>query len=194
MRPFVHSCILFVSGCLLLVSCQGNYTPKPRGYFRIDLPEKKYREYRGDCPFSFECPVYSEIENDRSRNAQPCWINVDYKQFKAKLHLSYKSVKEASLNSLIEDSRMLVYKHTAKADAINETLIKNRNHVSGMFYDLQGSTASSVQFYLTDSTTHFLRASLYFYSEPQPDSLAPVLDFLRKDVSHMIDSFRWTGK
>ena len=44
-------------------------------------------------------------------------------------------------------------------------------------YDLKGNTASSLQFFVTDSTRNFLRGSLYFNAEPNKDSLAPVMDF-----------------
>lgn len=186
--------LLLAISCLGFFSCQDNYTPKPRGYFRIDFPKKQYQQYQGECPFSFEFPVYAEVKKDASKNTQPCWINVEYGAFRAKLHLSYKEVTKDNLNSLIEDSRMLVYKHTVKADAINESVIKTKNNVSGIFYALEGSTASAVQFYLTDSTRNFIRGSLYFYTVPRPDSLAPVITFLKKDITHMIDTFRWTGK
>jgi gliding motility-associated lipoprotein GldD len=182
-----------VSALLLAVvfsSCEGDYTPKPRGFFRIDFPEKKYQQYAAECPFTFEYPVYSTIEKNESPQAEPCWINVNYTPFRAKLHLSYKPV-ENNLNKLIEDSRSLVYKHTVKAEAINEAPISTGNGVYGIFYEIQGNTASSVQFYVTDSTSRFIRGSLYFFSVPQADSLAPVAAFLEKDITHMISTLRW---
>lgn len=176
--------------CLLLFSCDGNYTPKPRGYFRIDFPEKTYHTYNEDCPFSFDYPVYAEVRKDEERPGTYCWLNVVFPSFKGNLHISYKPV-DGDFNSLVEDSRTLVYKHTVRADAINEKMISADGKVYGMYYELEGNAASPLQFYLTDSSRHFLRAALYFYTVPRPDSLAPVAEFIKKDIEKLIGSFRW---
>jgi gliding motility-associated lipoprotein GldD len=176
-------------GLVFLLSCDGNYTPKPRGYFRIDFPNKDYKAYAGDCPFTFEYPVYSRVEKD-DREDFPCWLNVVFPSFKGNLHISYRSIK-GDLNSLMEDTRTLVYKHTVKADAINEISLNNPPNVSGVLYEIEGNAASPVQFYLTDSSRHFLRAALYFYTVPRPDSIAPVVEFIRTDLDRLIRSFRW---
>ncbi len=82
--------------------------------------------------------------------------------------------------------------HITRADAINEELIYNTDkRVFGILYDLKGNTATAVQFFVTDSINHFLRGSLYFSSEPNPDSLAPVIDFFRQDIAHMIETLKW---
>ncbi len=87
---------------------------------------------------------------------------------------------------------MNVKNHITKADAINEQVISNReNKVYGILYDLKGNTASAVQFYVTDSIKHYLRGSLYFATEPNPDSLAPVIDFFREDIIHLIETLKW---
>jgi gliding motility-associated lipoprotein GldD len=92
----------------------------------------------------------------------------------------------------VEDSRSLVYKHTIKADAIDESpVIRPEENVYGIIYDLRGNTASSLQFFLTDSIQNFIRGSLYFNTTPNSDSLAPVVGFIRKDIMHMIESFEW---
>ena len=67
--------------CILFNSCAGDYSPKPRSYFRIDLPEKKYQVYSGDCPYSFDFPIYAQILPDNDKEAKPCWIDVHYPQF-----------------------------------------------------------------------------------------------------------------
>jgi gliding motility-associated lipoprotein GldD len=185
--PALFPALLLITG---LISCQDDYTPKPRGFFRIDLPEKSYQEYKGDCPFTFEHPVYSAIEKDDGRNAQPCWLDIKFPRFNATLHLSYRPVNK-DLNRLVEDSRSLVYKHTVKAEAINEAPVELPQGVAGILYGIEGNTASSLQFHLTDSTRHFLRGSLYFYNVPQADSVAPVQAFLEQDIRHMIQTFRW---
>ncbi len=158
---------------------------------RIDFPEKVYRIYDSLCPYSFEFPVYGKIVADTERIAEPCWINIEFKKFGGKLHISYKPVNH-NVNKFIEDSRILAYKHTIKADAIRETVYTNDSaRVYGLLYEIKGDAASSVQFYLTDSNRHFLRGSLYFYVQPDADSLAPVIDFFLEDIRHLMETFEW---
>lgn len=184
--------VLVLAGMIFFVSCDGDYTPKPRGFFRIELPEKSYVLYNPfDCPYSFEYPSYARVETDSGSNSEPCWINIDYPQFQAEINISYKPVT-GDLENYLEDSRTLAYRHTVRAEAINEKLIETENpEVHGIYYELEGNTASAVQFFVTDSTRHFLRGSLYFNVAPQRDSLNPVIDFVKEDIVHMINTFQW---
>jgi gliding motility-associated lipoprotein GldD len=184
--------ILLLLCTLFLFSCEEEYSPRPRGYFRIDLPEHRYKHFApDDCPYSFDINKRAFIGNDRGKISEPCWVNILYPQYKSTIHLSYKRV-ENNLQKYLEDSRTLVYKHTVKASDIQEKLIINdAAKVYGLVYFLEGNAASSLQFYLTDSTDHFLRGALYFNAKPNPDSIAPVQDFIHKDIIHFIESFRW---
>lgn len=176
----------------LLLSCSESYTPKPRGYFRIDLPERAYRDFDTTFPYAFGYPVYAEVSPDVSKLAEPWWINVRYKPFNATLHISYKPV-HGNLASYLEDARTLVNKHIPKASAITQREYADTAHrVFGLVYDIRGADAASpIQFYLTDSTTGFIRGALYFNQVPNNDSLSPVIDFLKGDIEHMIATFRW---
>jgi len=175
-----------------LAGCDSVETPKPRGFFRIDLPEKEYRLLDSIFPYSFEYPLYARIAGDPNAPNEPNWINIEYPLFKAKLHLSYKTVNN-NLDIYSEDAHSMVMKHIPKASAIEEIRIDNdENNIHGLIYDIKGSGAASVyQFYITDSTEHFLRGALYFNTLPNNDSLAPVIDFLKADISHMLETARW---
>jgi gliding motility-associated lipoprotein GldD len=177
---------------IVLASCNQEYTPKPRGYMRIDLPEHTYSQVETDCPYSFEIADYAQFVPDTRQFSDPCWFNIDYPQFKAKLHFSYKPVKN-NLGIYLEDSRTLTNKHISKASNIEEALIiKDDTRVFGTIYEVEGSRAASpIQFHLTDSTDHFLRGALYFNVAPNNDSLAPVIDFLREDVLRFIETLEW---
>lgn len=170
-----------------------DYSPKPRGFFRIEYPKKEYRAYQEGCPFSFDYPKYGSIEQDKSRGAKPCWQNIQFGQFNATLHLSYEPIKsKAEFNELVEDAHKLSFKHTVKATSIDEGVIAYPGKkVYGIYYTIDGNAASSAQFFLTDSTRHYLRGALYFNSEPRLDSIQPVLNFLKKDVDVMIKTFKW---
>lgn len=189
--------------CLILVtiiplaifSCQNSYVPKPRGYYRIDFPPKKYRIFDTTFPYTFEYPVYSKIVRDSSKMAEPYWINIVYYPYNAQLHISYKTIKH-NLATYLNDSHTLVNKHIPKANAISQReYVDTVENVYGLVYEISGSDAASTyQFYLTDSTQNFVRAALYFDLVPNNDSLAPVIDFLKKDIEHMIMTFRWKKK
>lgn len=191
LRPI--TCISFLLAILLCVSCNDNYAPKPRGYFRIELPGKSYQRYNGPCPFSFEYPSYAVISPDNSANSERCWQNITIPQFNATIHLSYHPVQSRkTLTELSEDSRTFAFKHTSKATSIDEAKIYDpEKRKFGVYYTIEGNTASFAQFYLTDSTRHYLRAALYFNEEPRADSIKPVLAFLKKDIDILIKSFHW---
>lgn len=177
---------------IFLYSCGESYAPKPRGYFRIDLPEKEYRRFDTTFPYAFEYPVYAEITPDPHSPGEKYWINVNYLPFNATLHMSYKKV-EGNLITYLEDSHKMVTKHIPKADAIYDSLIVDRDrNMFGLVYRLEGSGAASpYQFFLTDSTSNFVRGALYFNTVPNNDSLGPVINFLRRDIDHMINTFKW---
>ena len=176
---------------LLSTSCKESYTPKPTGYLRVDYPEKSYHLYSDQEYFEFEIPDYAVVEIDSGPRGNEGWINVAVPQLNGKIHLSYKAVGD-NLNAYITDCRELVYKHTVKAQEIVETPFIDRDmNRFGMVYDLKGEVASAVQFFITDSTSHFLRGSLYFNIRPNRDSLNPVIDFLREDIMHLIETTQW---
>ncbi len=194
--PFRHFLIKSSSISFLLVllfsACSDSYTPKPRGYFRIDLPEQSYQAFDTTYPFTFDYPKYAVITADSSKIAEPFWINIRYKRFNATLHFSYKVVK-GNLAKYLDDAHTLVNKHIPKANAISQREYSDPGHrVFGLVYDIRGADAASpYQFYLTDSSSNFARGALYFNHVPNNDSLAPVIEFLKKDLEHMITTFRW---
>ena len=174
-------------------ACDNAYSPKPRGYYRIEFPKKAYQKYNSNCPYSFDYPKYTTIVRDSSGNANPCWLNMNFPEFNGSLHLSYQPITSKKVfNQLIEDARTFAFKHTVKATAIDEGMISYPNKkVYGIYYSIKGNTASSIQFFLTDSTNHYLRGALYFNEEPRLDSIQPVLDFVEKDIDVFIKSFKW---
>jgi len=179
-------------------SCSDVAVPRPKGYFRIDLPEKKYlpfnkgKESASPLPLSFEYPSYGQLKFQGDYLNKQGWFNIEFPEFRAKIYLTYKDINN-NLDTLLEQTYKLnVRNHITKADAINEQVVNNEeNKVYGILYDLKGNTASAVQFYLTDSLKHYLRGSLYFEAEPDKDSLAPVIEFFREDVLHLIETLEW---
>lgn len=188
---------LIVLCTLCLPSCGSDsddiQTPKPNAYFRIYLPEKKYKLFSDSCAFEFEYPEYAVVMPDNDPNAEPCWKNIIFPRFGAEINLSYKPVNN-DLSKFLDDSWTLATRHQVKASGMPETpVMRDSAKVYGLMFEIEGNAASSLQFYLTDSTHHFIRGALYFFARPNYDSLAPVIGFIKKDVERMITTLRWKG-
>lgn len=183
--------LLLLTAALVPTGCRQPAVPRPAGYFRIELPEKSYVQYETPCAYSIEYPAYGTINLRPAVATDTCWMDIEFPAFRAKVHLTYFNLDD-NLASLTEMSRELAYKHTIRADAIDEKLwADDSSRVYGIMYDLKGNTASSVQFFVTDSTSHYLRGSLYFTAQPNEDSLMPVISFLREDIIHLIETLNW---
>ncbi len=197
-RQFAVLCLL-ISLFGLLISCNSPYHPetKKRGYFKIDFPEKKYQVFdMPGYPYTFEYPVYSNIIKDTTffdDKAGDYWINIDIPRFAGRIHISYKPITSPAVyESLKQDAFKMAYKqHVDIATNIDESRLTTANGVNGLYFDLGGNTATANQFFLTDSTKHFLRGALYFDATPRADSLGIVNDFLKKDLEHLIETLRW---
>ena len=191
-KPRVRSNLYIVLVmCLGLCGCGQRFVPKPYGYFRVDLPEATYQAFQEpDYPYTFRYSTLAEIR-PKQEPGERFWLDVYYPRFDARIHCSYKPVQR-NLRELSADAQDFVFKHAGKATAIPEQGFDNPEaRVFGVFYELRGNTASPYQFYLTDSTTHFFRAAVYFNCPPNQDSLSPVIGYLGQDVQHMIETFEW---
>lgn len=182
--------------CVLLFSCNSNYTPKPRGYFRISFPEHQYKVFdEPGYPYSFEVPVYANILKDTSffedRPPNPWWINIDFPRFNARIYVSYRAIGPDSFDKLRDDAFKMTFKHTYKATSIDPSPIQTANGVGGIFFNVGGNAATAQQFFLSDTTRHFLRGALYFDATPNEDSLGIVNNFLQEDMKHLINTFKW---
>jgi gliding motility-associated lipoprotein GldD len=168
------------------LACNDSYTPKPRGFSRIDFPQKTMSWLKTDCPFQFLKPSYLVLKEKKEN----CWFDLHFEQFNGTLHMSYKEVR-GNVNKYIEESRDLAYKHSKVAQAINEQAFVNKSaNVYGLVYTFEGATASGIQFYLTDSTQHFVRGALYFNTAIS-DSLMPINNFINQDVYNIVESWEW---
>lgn len=196
-------------------SCNSTYTSKKRGYYKVDFPERKYVKFENNgYPYSFEYPAYAQIIKDStffdSNPENPFWINIDFPQFGARIFLSYKiiggtaiyKVKQANgtysdsagvniFDKMVNDAFKLTNKNESVASSIKDSLIQTSNGVTGVFFRVGGNAATARQFFLSDTTKNFFRGALYFDVTPNADSLRPVLDFLQKDIDHLIGSFKW---
>ncbi len=191
-------CCAFTIG-LIAGSCQDHYVPRPRGYYRIAIPDTAYipliangerRTANGSSPYTFDLSTNATV-TPRTSPDEKYWIDITYPAFDAHIHCTYYPIRN-NLRELSDEAQDFVYKHAGKATSIPEQGFANDDsRVYGVFYALVGNTASPYQFYLTDSTRHFFRGAVYFNCTPNQDSLAPVIDYLQHDVRHLMETFRW---
>ena len=191
--------LVFILLLTIMYSCkeEGVYTPKPRMFPRVDFPEHAYDDFDIEaCYFTFRKPKYATIKKgirffeEEAKN--PCWFDLEIEQLKTSIHFSYTRIEgENTLEKLVGDAFKIAEEHNAKADYIEEAIIENKNGVKGLIFDLEGPVASPINFFLTDTTSHFVRASLYFNSVVDPDSTKVVLDFVSKDIDEILNTFDW---
>ncbi len=176
---------------LLLFACGKTPVPRPYGYFRVSLPQHTYRIIDTlNLPYKFELSKNAVLVS-REVKGENYWVDLYYPKLNAGIYCSYKPVK-GNLIDLVEDTRKIVYKHSVKADGIGEKVYDHKEkNVHGILYDLRGNTASNAQFILTDSVKHFFRGALYFNNVPNKDSIAPMSDYIREDIMHLMESFEW---
>lgn len=189
---------VFLLIIITLFSCEEQvYSPKPIAYPRIHFPEKgTYFKYeKAECPYTFEYPDYASIKpvkNKFTNKIEPCWFNISFTDFDATIHMSYLEIgKGISLEKVLEDAHKLTYTHSKKADYIDEAVISNKNGVKGQFSEVGGNVATNIQFYLSDKENHYIRGSLYFNATPNIDSVQPMVDFIKKDMMHVFETFEW---
>ncbi|MBC6610149.1 gliding motility lipoprotein GldD [Hymenobacter sp. BT507] len=184
-----------LSFLLLATSCSSapDYTPKPKGYNRIDLPPHSYQQLAPGHPYTFQYSQQARILRDSSYLAQPHWLNIYYPQLHANVQITYADLKgnQALYNKLLEDARKLTSKHEIKATAIDESTMKTPNGMRVSVFELQGEVPSQFQFYTTDSTRHFFRGALYFRTATANDSLAPVIEYVKQDVVKLLNTLKY---
>jgi gliding motility-associated lipoprotein GldD len=170
-----------------------SYTPKPYGFHYIPLPPPAYQTLPDTFPYSFEFSQYATWSADTSTIAEPYWINLSYPAFSATIQLTYKAVKRRKelLASYLADSYKLTTKHQIRAYEIEEQVMKTPSGIAAAFITIEGQVPTPYQFYTTDSTQHFLRGALYFNTALANDSLAPIIDFIKEDMRHMVYTLRW---
>ena len=213
MKTF-KSIYTFLILAVSIFSCNSQYTSKKRGYYNIALPKRSYIKFeKPGFPFSFEYPQYALILRDSSyfdsTSDNPYWFNISFPTFNGKIYMSYKTIGGKSVykvkkggrysdssgvnlfEKMVSDAYKLTFKNDVKAYSIEDSVMHTPHQVSGIFFKVSGNVATSKQFFLSDSTKHFLRGALYFDATPNEDSLVPVNAFLQEDMKHIINSLQW---
>ncbi|HYF69796.1 MAG TPA: gliding motility lipoprotein GldD [Ohtaekwangia sp.] len=188
---YTSLCLLFV-----LFSCTRDYIPKPLGYNRLELPTPAYQPLPDSLPYTFEYSKHAHLTPDTSSIRERYWIEIYYPTIKANIHVTYKALhhNEKLLKELLNDAYTLTSKHQIKAYAINELISKTPSGKTAVIAELEGEVPSQFQVTVTDSIQHFLRAALYFNTRVANDSLAPAIEYMKKDVIHLLNTLEWQKK
>jgi gliding motility-associated lipoprotein GldD len=176
----------------MISACHQDYTPKPLGYNRLNLPAPSYRLLPDSLPYRFEYSKHAILLDDTSTISEKFWIEIYYPEIKANVHITYKPIRsEKLLKEFLDDSYTLTAKHQIKASAINEVITTTPSGKTAVIAELEGEVPSQFQFTLTDSSKNFLRGALYFNTQVANDSLAPAIEYMKKDIMHMINTLEW---
>lgn len=181
------------------VSCGGDkmYLPKPRMYPKVNYPEKVYQPFtEAYCDFTFNYPQYGKILKDSvffdGKPAHECWFDIMLPSLNGKIYCNYIPINSrAEFDQLIQDAYRIAGKHNSKASFYNETTIRYPDRVNGILFEIEGDVATPMQFFLTDSTDHFFRGSLYFNNKVNVDSMLPIYNFIKTDIDTLIETFKW---
>ncbi|MBQ4819799.1 gliding motility lipoprotein GldD [Aquimarina sp. MMG016] len=172
-----------------LCSCGGEILPKPKAMLRLSYPPSEYAKLELDCPYTFEKNNISDIQVPLK--GKKCWYNIEYSSLKATIYISYYAINN-NLESLLRDAQNLTQEHVVKADAIQpKDFVYPEKRIFGRMYEVSGNAASPYQFYLTDSTRHFVSGSVYFKIKPNYDSILPAANYLRNDIMHIMETIQW---
>ncbi|TAD98238.1 MAG: gliding motility lipoprotein GldD [Bacteroidetes bacterium] len=194
-NKFIYSflCVIFLCTCNRQEG--DGFTPKPRGYHRLEIPKHEYVNLPDTLPYTFEYSKHAQISADTSFMAEKFWLEVYYPQFTANLDISYKKIKgKTEFRDYVNDSHRLADKHNIKAYSIQETVIKTPKGYHAIVFELEGDVPSQFQFYVTDSIENFLRVDLYFPTSIKNDSLAPIIEHIKYDMMQMLNTVEWNKK
>lgn len=183
--------LIFSLILLILTACGGeeDTTPRPWGFARIEIPQKvDYSKFSNTtCPFTFEYPAMGEITRNQ---ADSCWVDIAFPKYGCKWHISNKDITSTKDKMAhYEDFRKLVYKHSKKASNITELPFKNAQG-EGVKFEIYGNVGSPIEVFFSNPK-HTMTLDLYFNTAMRNDSLAPVIDFMKKEIEHTMTSLAW---
>jgi len=187
-KNYIPLILLFILG-----SCGSDYLPKPKGYNRIDLPEREFTTLKNDVPYSFEHSVHAKVEPDSFNLTEKSWINLNYESLGGKVHLTYLALETdgKDIKTVVNDAINLTAKHQIKAYGIEESMMVTPKGYTGVVAELSGEVPTQFQFFVTDSTKNFLRGALYFNTAMKNDSLAPAIEYIKVDMIHLINTLEF---
>ncbi|WP_322971329.1 hypothetical protein [Faecalibacter sp. LW9] len=180
---------LWISAIFFMSCSDKTETVKPLGQVRLEYPKPTYVDFKENAPYGFQYSNFGMIKEGKKTN----WYIVHYPKMKANIFLTYFPVhSKEDLIVKIKESERFVQEQTVKASFISPQVFEfPKKRVFGTLYELGGASAINLQFHATDSVSNFISGSVYFSSEPKADSLAPAVEYIKKDVQQLIETLEW---
>jgi len=182
-----------ITGALLLTACGGDEMPipKPPTFLNIELPAHSYKKLNTSCPYEFDISTLYQVRDVYEGKKLTCHKDILFGKLNGTLHFSY-IIMEKPLKDYINYAIDKVDDHKIKASDIKDSqIIRTKDRVYGTIFELKGDVASPFQFYLTDSVTRFISGVVYMNARPNYDSIKPSLDYIKKDLDRMLNTFKW---
>ena len=151
---------------LLAVSCvkKGDHnSAKPKGYFRIEIPEPQYKIFDSVIPFQFEKNELAKLKISK-KEQDNMWIDIDYPLLNATFKMTsikfHNNLRDLMYN---EDKMLMFHVENRKADDIQYSVIEDSEAgLYGYIYDIEGiGAATPLRFWVTDSTSLCQRITLF---------------------------------
>lgn len=178
--------ILSIFILISVSSCKDDVLPKPKAQLRLEYENPKYISINNNCNYKFEISSETITKSDKN-----CWININYPKLNASINLTYRPI-ENNLKELFLEAEKLTFNHAIKADGISSVpYINTSQKVYGAIFDVSGNAASPIQFHVTDSIRNFITGAVYFNVKPNYDSIKPAIDYIHKDIIHLIETLEW---
>ena len=183
MRNLIKTLFFVLTICSSYSCLEDINQPKPKGFVRLEYPKNSYKKFNSNCGFGFE---YSDYSNLINKPNDCSWVNLSYPKMKATIYLTHKKINN-DFDKILYDAQKITKKHAVKADFVSQEKFINGNK-NGSIFNLGGKVASPLQFYITDKTSNFLLGSVYFYTKPNPDSLKPAINYIKKDIKKIMET------
>lgn len=187
--------ILSITMLFSLFSCGDDemLVPKPPSFLRTDFPEHTYVKMALNEPYTYETSKEYVVKPVLYGNTLTSHQEINLIPLNGVIYLNYYPLPNYdTLVRYINLSNDKVDEHQIKATKIErKRYFFPEKKVYGTLFELKGDVATNFQFYLTDSVKHFIRGEVLMNCKPNYDSLRPTLDYLKKDIYHMIETFEW---
>ncbi|MEY4572965.1 MAG: hypothetical protein RLZ10_2226 [Bacteroidota bacterium] len=167
------------------------YIPKPPTHLEVDLPNHSYQAFTDSSRYSFEISkLWSVREKFNETDSLILYLG---KEIDGDIHFQFSRIDSINtLGKVVNHTFGKVDFHKIRAKQMLDTnFIFRDKRVFGTLFEFIGNSATNFQFYLTDSTDNFLRSELLIRRTPNYDSLQPTLNYIKKDLIHLINTFEW---
>ena len=171
---------------IFLMSCSNHTTtPKPKAFLYNEVSVPNYVFYKSACGYSFF------INSENQIDFENCNVKIKNSSLNSILYLSSINIKD-NFSLIDSDFTKKIQENSINAFAVNVSEYNDvENRVFAKYFSFVGNAPSNTQFYITDSTSVYLKGSLYFDSKPNYDSLLPSIHLINNDIRKMIQTFNW---